>query len=112
MNSVIDDSLVALALLVSGGYALLSLGPKSLRRLLLAALSRRRRAHRHSSVCGERHNGSPPPRSARPLALAEAAMIAARGKRRRSRLPRRSLCRWGKSAGALRVAPNDASPPN
>src|ERR1700676_2513966 len=40
MNSVIDDSLVALALLVSGGYALLSLGPKSLRRRLLAALSR------------------------------------------------------------------------
>ena len=40
MNSVIDNSLVALALLVSGGYALLSLGPKSLRRLLLAALSR------------------------------------------------------------------------
>jgi hypothetical protein len=40
MNSVIDDSLVGLALLVSGGYALLSLGPKSLRRLLFAALSR------------------------------------------------------------------------
>ena len=40
MNSVIDDSLVGLALLVSGGYALLSLGPKSLRRRLLAGLSR------------------------------------------------------------------------
>ena len=39
MNSVIDDSLVGLALLVSGGYALLSLGPKSLRRRLYAALS-------------------------------------------------------------------------
>jgi hypothetical protein len=40
MNTVIDDSLVGLALLLSGGYALLSLGPKSLRRVLLAALSR------------------------------------------------------------------------
>jgi hypothetical protein len=40
MNSVIDNSLVGLALLVSAGYALLSLGPRSLRRRLLAALSR------------------------------------------------------------------------
>ncbi len=40
MNSVIDDSLVGLALLVSAGYALLSLGPRSQRRRLLAALSR------------------------------------------------------------------------
>ena len=40
MNTVIDNSLVGLALLMSGGYALLSLGPKSLRRRLLAALSR------------------------------------------------------------------------
>jgi hypothetical protein len=40
MNSVIDNSLVGLALLMSGGYALLSLGPKSLRRGLLGALSR------------------------------------------------------------------------
>ena len=39
MNSVIDNSLVGLALLVSAGYALSSLGPKSLRRRLLAALS-------------------------------------------------------------------------
>jgi hypothetical protein len=39
MNSVIDNSLVGLALLVSAGYALLSLGPRSLRRRLLAALS-------------------------------------------------------------------------
>jgi hypothetical protein len=39
MNSVIDNALVGLALLVSAGYALLSLGPKSLRRRLLAALS-------------------------------------------------------------------------
>ncbi|HEX9405536.1 MAG TPA: DUF6587 family protein [Steroidobacteraceae bacterium] len=38
MNSVIDGSLVGLALLVSAGYALLSLGPRSLRRRLLAAL--------------------------------------------------------------------------
>jgi hypothetical protein len=40
MNSVIDNSLVGLALLVSAGYALLSLGPRSLRRRLLAVLSR------------------------------------------------------------------------
>src|SRR5258706_13582434 len=39
MNGVIDGSLVALALLASGGYVLLSLGPRSLRRRLLAALS-------------------------------------------------------------------------
>ena len=40
MNSVIDNSLVGLALLGSAGYALLSLGPRSLRRRLLGALSR------------------------------------------------------------------------
>jgi hypothetical protein len=40
MNGVIDSSLVGLALLVSAGYALLSLGPRSLRRRLLAVLSR------------------------------------------------------------------------
>ncbi len=40
MNSVIDNSLVGLALLGSAGYALLSLGPRSLRRRWLAALSR------------------------------------------------------------------------
>jgi hypothetical protein len=40
MNSILDDSLVGLALLVSAGYALSSLGPKSLRRRLLAGLSR------------------------------------------------------------------------
>ena len=39
MNGVIDSSLVGLALLASGGYVLLSLGPRSLRRRLLAALS-------------------------------------------------------------------------
>jgi hypothetical protein len=40
MNGVIDSSLVALVLLVSAGYAVLSLGPRSLRRRLLAALGR------------------------------------------------------------------------
>ncbi len=40
MNSIIDNSLVGLALLVSAGYALLSLGPRSLRPRLLGALSR------------------------------------------------------------------------
>jgi len=40
MNSILDDSLVGLALLVSAGYALSSLGPRSLRQRLLAALSR------------------------------------------------------------------------
>jgi hypothetical protein len=40
MNSLLDESLVGLALLVSGGYALISLGPKSLRRSLLAVTSR------------------------------------------------------------------------
>jgi hypothetical protein len=40
MNSVLDALLVGLALLASAGYALLSLGPSSLRRRLLAGLSR------------------------------------------------------------------------
>jgi hypothetical protein len=40
MNSVLDNSLVGLALLVSGGYAVASLGPKSVRRRLLAAMAR------------------------------------------------------------------------
>lgn len=40
MNGILDNFLVGLALLTSGGYALLSLGPKSLRRRLLGALSR------------------------------------------------------------------------
>ena len=40
MNGVIDNFLVGLALLVSAGYASLSLGPRGLRRRLLAALSR------------------------------------------------------------------------
>jgi len=39
MNSVLDDSLVGLALIVSAGYALASLGPRILRRRLLALLS-------------------------------------------------------------------------
>ena len=37
---VIDDILVGLALLVSIGYAAMSLGPKSLRRSVLSAASR------------------------------------------------------------------------
>jgi len=40
MNSILDNSLVGLALAVSAGYALSSLGPRTLRRRLLAALSR------------------------------------------------------------------------
>jgi len=40
MNSILDYSLVGLALLVSAGYAVSSLGPRSLRRRVLAALSR------------------------------------------------------------------------
>ncbi len=40
MNSILDNSLVGLALLVSAGYAVSSLGPKSLRRRMLGALSR------------------------------------------------------------------------
>jgi hypothetical protein len=40
MNSVLDSMLVGLALLASAGYALLTLGPRSLRRRLLAGLSR------------------------------------------------------------------------
>jgi hypothetical protein len=39
MNTVLDESLVGLVLLVSAGYALISLGPKSLRRRVLASLS-------------------------------------------------------------------------
>lgn len=40
MNSILDNSLVGLALLVSAGYAASSLGPRSLRRRVLGALSR------------------------------------------------------------------------
>jgi hypothetical protein len=40
MNNLLDNSLVGLALLVSLGYAVASLGPRTLRNRLLAALSR------------------------------------------------------------------------
>lgn len=40
MNNVLDALLVGLALLASVGYALTSLGPRSLRRRLLVGLSR------------------------------------------------------------------------
>ena len=40
MSGVLDHALVGLALLVSAGYAMASLGPRSLRRRMLAALSR------------------------------------------------------------------------
>ena len=40
MNNILDDTLVGLALMVSAGYAVSSLGPRSLRRRLLGALSR------------------------------------------------------------------------
>jgi hypothetical protein len=38
MNSIIDNSLVGLALIASAGYAVASLGPRSVRRGLLSAL--------------------------------------------------------------------------
>lgn len=40
MNSILDNSLVGLALLVSAGYAVSSLGPQSVRRLMLAFFGR------------------------------------------------------------------------
>jgi hypothetical protein len=40
MSAILDGCLVGLALLLSAGYALLSLGPRSLRRGFLAASSR------------------------------------------------------------------------
>jgi hypothetical protein len=40
MNGVLDESLVGLALLISAGYALTSLGPRSLRRRMLSATGR------------------------------------------------------------------------
>ena len=40
MNSILDNCLVGLALLVSAGYAVYSLGPRGLRRRLLGALGR------------------------------------------------------------------------
>jgi hypothetical protein len=40
MNNFLDDSLVALVLLVSAGYVVSSLGPKSLRHRFLQVLSR------------------------------------------------------------------------
>jgi hypothetical protein len=40
MNSVLDNSLVGLMLLASAGYAVMKLGPRSLRQHMLAALGR------------------------------------------------------------------------
>jgi hypothetical protein len=40
MNGLLDNSLVGLALLVSAGYAVSSLGPRGLRQRVLAALAR------------------------------------------------------------------------
>jgi hypothetical protein len=40
MNSVLDDALVGLVLVVSAGYAMVSLGPRSLRRRILGVLGR------------------------------------------------------------------------
>jgi hypothetical protein len=40
MNGVLDESLVGLALLISAGYVLSSLGPRSLRRRMLSATGR------------------------------------------------------------------------
>ncbi len=40
MNSVLDNSLVGLALLASAGYAAMKLGPRSLRQSVLKGLSR------------------------------------------------------------------------
>jgi len=40
MNKLLDNGLVALALIASAGYALSSLGPKTLRRRLWTALAR------------------------------------------------------------------------
>ena len=40
MNGVLDNSLVGLALLASAGYAVVKLGPRSLRQHMLAGLSR------------------------------------------------------------------------
>jgi hypothetical protein len=40
MNSILDNSLVGLALLVSAGYAAASLGPRSMRRRILGVLGR------------------------------------------------------------------------
>ena len=40
MNSVLDNSVVAMALLISAGYAVMKLGPRRLRQRLLATLSR------------------------------------------------------------------------
>jgi hypothetical protein len=40
VNGFLDNSLVGLALLVSAGYAVSSLGPKNVRRRVLAALAR------------------------------------------------------------------------
>jgi hypothetical protein len=40
MNSILDNSLVGLALLASAGYAAAALGPRSLRRRMLGVLGR------------------------------------------------------------------------
>lgn len=40
MNSILDNALVGLALLASAGYAVVSLGPRGLRRRILGVLGR------------------------------------------------------------------------
>lgn len=40
MNGLLDDSLVALALIISAGYAVFALGPRSLKSRMFAGLSR------------------------------------------------------------------------
>jgi len=40
MNALFDEILVGIVLLISAGYAITSLGPRTLRKRLLAALSR------------------------------------------------------------------------
>jgi hypothetical protein len=69
MNSVLDISLVGLALLVSVGYAVSSLGPSSVRRRVLAALGRitvrapaylglKRLANRFAAASAEKAKGA------------------------------------------------------
>jgi hypothetical protein len=52
MNTVLDDFLVGALLLASVGYAVYKLGPRTLKKRILAALGRSAAAGKQDGACG------------------------------------------------------------
>jgi hypothetical protein len=52
MNTVLDDILVGALLLASVGYAVYKLGPRTLKKRILAALGRSATAGKQDGACG------------------------------------------------------------